>query len=171
MSTAARQGSREVRAFVGLGANLGGDLAATLRLALRDLRALSGCELVAVSSAYRSAPVDAGGPDYLNAVAELRTCMEPLELLDALQAIEQAHGRERPYVNAPRTLDLDLLLYGQDQLSEARLSVPHPRLHQRAFVLKPLLELAPDLQVSGLPPLQECLLCLQDQAIECQGAL
>lgn len=171
MSTAARQGSREVRAFVGLGANLGGDLAATLRLALRDLRALSGCELVAVSSAYRSAPVDAGGPDYLNAVAELRTCMEPLELLDALQAIEQAHGRERPYVNAPRTLDLDLLLYGQDQLSEARLSVPHPRLHQRAFVLKPLLELAPDLQVPGLPPLQKCLLALQDQAIECQGAL
>jgi len=171
MSTAARQGSREVRAFVGLGANLGGDLAATLRLALRDLRALSGCELVAVSSAYRSAPVDAGGPDYLNAVAELRTCMEPLALLDALQAIEQAHGRERPYVNAPRTLDLDLLLYGQDQLSEARLSVPHPRLHQRAFVLKPLLELAPDLQVPGLPPLQECLLGLQDQAIECQGAL
>jgi len=170
MSTAARQGSREVRAFVGLGANLG-DLAATLRLALRDLQALSGCELVAVSSAYRSAPVDAGGPDYLNAVAELRTCMEPLELLDALQAIEQAHGRERPFVNAPRTLDLDLLLYGQDQLSEARLSVPHPRLHQRAFVLKPLLELAPDLQVPGLPQLQECLLAQQDQAIECQGAL
>jgi 2-amino-4-hydroxy-6-hydroxymethyldihydropteridine diphosphokinase len=100
---------------------------------------------VALSSAWRSAPVDAGGPDFLNAVAALDTALAPLELLDALQAIELAHGRERPYRHAPRTLDLDLLLYGDVRLDTPRLTLPHPRLGERAFVLCPLLEISPEL--------------------------
>lgn len=133
------------RAYVGLGANLGTDLLATLAQAARGLADLPGTGIAALSSAWRSAPVDAGGPDFLNAVAALDTSLPPLQLLDALQAIEQAHGRERPYRNAPRTLDLDLLLYGDLQLDSARLTLPHPRLGERAFVLRPLLEIAPDL--------------------------
>ncbi|MBI3349939.1 MAG: 2-amino-4-hydroxy-6-hydroxymethyldihydropteridine diphosphokinase [Burkholderiales bacterium] len=133
------------RAYVGLGANLGADLLATLTQAAQALAALPDTRLLALSSAWRSAPIDAGGPDFLNAVAALETGLPPLELLDALQAIEQAHGRERPYRNAPRTLDLDLLLYGGLVLDTPRLTLPHPRLAERAFVLRPLLEIAPDL--------------------------
>jgi 2-amino-4-hydroxy-6-hydroxymethyldihydropteridine diphosphokinase len=134
------------RAYVGLGANLGADLQGTLKAAVRELAALPGTHLAGVSSVWRSAPVDAGGPDFLNAVAALDTELAPLELLDALQAIEAAHGRERPYRHAPRTLDLDLLLHGDVVLESARLTLPHPRLTERAFVLLPLLELAPELE-------------------------
>lgn len=133
------------RAYVGLGANLGADLLATLTQAAQALATLPGTELTALSSAWRSAPVDAGGPDFLNAVAALDTMLPPVELLDALQAIERAHGRERPYRNAPRTLDLDLLLHGDAVLVTPRLTLPHPRLAERAFVLCPLLEIAPQL--------------------------
>lgn len=137
------------RVFVGLGANLGAGavaLQATLQSALRQMAALPGSQVVATSSFWRSAPVDAGGPDYLNAVAELHTALQPLQLLDALQVIEAAHGRRRPYPNAPRTLDLDLLLYGQRVLQAPALTLPHPRLHERAFVLEPLFELAPGVE-------------------------
>ena len=137
-----------MRAYVGLGANLGTDLLATLTQAAHDLAALPGTQLAALSGAWRSEPVDAGGPDFLNAVAALDTTLAPLALLDALQAIELGHGRERPYRNAPRTLDLDLLLYGDVVLDTPRLTLPHPRLGGRAFVLRPLLEIAP-----GLAPL------------------
>ena len=130
-------------AWVGLGANLG-DRTAALRTALAALAALPGTRLLRVSSLYRSAPVDAGGPDYLNAVAEIGTQLPPHDLLAALQAIEHAAGRERPYRNAPRTLDLDILLYGDLRLDSATLMLPHPRMHERAFVLLPLAELAPD---------------------------
>jgi len=133
------------RAYVGLGANLGADLPATLAQAARALAALPGTRLAALSGGWRSAPVDAGGPDFLNAVAALDTALAPLDLLDALQAIEQAHGRERPYRHAPRTLDLDLLLYADLALDTPRLRLPHPRLGERAFVLRPLLEIAPEL--------------------------
>ena len=133
------------QAFVGLGANLG-DKAVALDAALAALADLPQTRLLETSSFYRSAPVDAGGPDYLNAVARIETDLAPEALLDALQAIEQAHGRERPFVNAPRTLDLDLLLYGEQSIATARLTVPHPRLTERAFVLLPLLEIAPDRQ-------------------------
>lgn len=134
-----------LRAYIGLGANLGADLQATLAQAAQDLAALPGSRLTALSSAWRSAPVDASGPDFLNAVAALDTALAPLELLDALQAIELAHGRESPFRNAPRTLDLDLLLYGDLSLATPRLTLPHPRLGERAFVLQPLLEIAPEL--------------------------
>lgn len=132
----------EVLAWIGLGANLG-DRGAALARAVQALAALPATRNVRVSGLYASAPIDAGGPDYLNAVAELSTRLAPLALLDALQAIEQAAGRERPYRNAPRTLDLDLLAYGDQQLDSERLTLPHPRVGERAFVLLPLAELAP----------------------------
>lgn len=150
--------------FIGLGANLG-DLFATLRSALQDLAAEPGVTLLAVSPAYHSAPVEATGPEYLNAVACLRTHLTPLQLLDTLQRIERAHGRERPYQNAPRTLDLDLLLFGQAVMHHERLVLPHPRLHLRAFVLQPLLDLAPALRLPQLGDLQPHLAAITDQPI------
>ena len=153
------------RVFVGLGANLG-DPQATLKHALAALAALPQTELVAQSSLYRTAPIQASGPDFVNAVAELRTVLQPQALLHALQAIESAHGRERPYRNAPRTLDLDLLLFGQRVVHEPGLEVPHPRLHERAFVLHPLLELAPMLVHPLLGSLQLLLVATVDQPIE-----
>lgn len=130
-------------AFIGLGANLG-EAEATLRAAVAGLRALPGCTLTGLSSLYRSAPVGpAGQDDYLNAVARLDTSLPPHELLRALQGIENAHGRVREVRWGPRTLDLDLLLYGNDCVATADLSVPHPELSRRNFVLVPLLEIAP----------------------------
>lgn len=153
------------RVFVGLGANLG-DPRATLARALEDLARLPQTRLVAASPLYRSAPVDARGPDFLNAVAELSTTLEPRDLLLALQAIEQTHGRERPYRHAPRTLDLDLLLYGQRVIDEPGLTVPHPRLHERAFVLRPLADLAPEFEHPRLGRLDRSGAGVDDQAIE-----
>jgi len=129
--------------FIGLGANLG-DRQATLRMALATIGHLPGTQLLRVSPLYRSAPVDAGGPDYLNAVAELTTTLAPLALLQALQTIEQSAGRERPYHNAPRTLDLDILWFGDRVIETPELTVPHPRMADRAFVLRPLADLVPD---------------------------
>lgn len=131
-----------VTAYVGLGANLGEPQQA-LRAALQALARLPHTRVLRSSRLWRSAPVDAGGPDYVNAVAELETRITAPELLARLQAIEQAAGRERPYRNAPRTLDLDLLLYGDARIDSAMLTVPHPRMRDRAFVLLPLQELAP----------------------------
>lgn len=134
----------EVTAFVALGANLG-DAAQALRGALKALDETPGVRVVRASSLYRTAPVESIGPDYLNAVAEVSTTLTAPALLDALQAIEQAAGRERPYRNAPRTLDLDLLLYGSASIASRTLTVPHPRMWERAFVLVPLWEIAPEL--------------------------
>jgi len=125
-----------------------------------------GCAMVASSSLYRSAPVEAGGPDFINAVAAIDTTLTPGALLAALQAIELQHGRQRPYRHAPRTLDLDLLLHGQVAQADPVLTLPHPRLHQRAFVLQPLLELAPSLVVPGLGLLSDHLAATADQRIE-----
>ncbi|MBC5782069.1 2-amino-4-hydroxy-6-hydroxymethyldihydropteridine diphosphokinase [Ramlibacter sp. USB13] len=130
-----------VTAFVGLGANLG-DAQGTVRQAILDLGHLPATQLVQSSRLYRSAPVDAGGPDFINAVAEVRTGLTAPALLAALQQLEQGAGRERPYRHAPRTLDLDLLLYGDARIASPSLTVPHPRLRERAFVLLPLHELA-----------------------------
>lgn len=131
-----------VTAYVALGANLG-DPQAALQQALGGLAALPQTQLVRTSSFYRTAPVDSSGPDYINAVAELRTALTPHALLAGLQALEQAAGRERPWRNAPRTLDLDVLLYDDLHLDTPALTIPHPRMHQRAFVLVPLAEIAP----------------------------
>ena len=132
-----------VTAFIGLGANLG-DAQRALADALQGLARCPGTRLVRSSRIYRSAPVDAGGPDFVNAVAQVETGLTAPDLLAQLQALEQAAGRERPYRNAPRTLDLDLLLYGDARIASPQLTVPHPRMHERAFVLLPLRELAPD---------------------------
>ena len=135
-----------VRAYIGLGANLG-DAAQAVAAAVNALRRAPGNRDVSQAPLYSSDPVDAQGPTFLNTVVALDTTLEPLQLLDLLQTIEQQHGRERPYRNAPRTLDLDLLLYGDKQIDTVRLTVPHPRMHQRAFVLRPLQDLAPQLRL------------------------
>ena len=154
------------RAYIGLGANLG-DARATLEAACAALAALPGSRWLRRSAWYRSAPVDAGGPDFLNAVVEIDSSLAPLALLDALQAIELQHGRERPYRNAPRTLDLDLLMLGELSMHSERLTLPHPRVAERAFVLLPLLELLPALQWPGVPDLPACARALaQQQGIE-----
>lgn len=129
-----------VVAYVALGANLG-DARAALNAAVEALDDLPGTRVTARSSLYRSAPVDAGGPDYLNAVVRLTTGLTAPRLLEMLQQLEQAAGRERPYHHAPRTLDLDLLLYGDARIDSPRLTVPHPRMGARAFVLQPLAEI------------------------------
>ncbi|NYT24814.1 2-amino-4-hydroxy-6-hydroxymethyldihydropteridine diphosphokinase [Alcaligenaceae bacterium] len=131
-------------AYVGMGANLG-NCRATLIQAAAEIAALPGTLSTRLSPLYRSAPVDAGGPDYLNAVLALETTTGAEALLRALLDIENRHGRQRPYHNAPRSLDLDLLLHGGRTLETAFLTLPHPRMHERAFVLKPLRDLAPDL--------------------------
>lgn len=154
-----------VRAYVGIGANLG-DAAQAVRAAAERLRPLG---LRRLSSLYRSAPVDAAGPDFVNAVAELDCSLAPLDLLQELQAIEQDFGRQRPYRNAPRTLDLDLLLHGEERLAGEVLTLPHPRLQQRAFVLRPLLELVPDLILPGGGPLADHLPAVAGQRLERMG--
>jgi 2-amino-4-hydroxy-6-hydroxymethyldihydropteridine diphosphokinase len=154
-----------VRAFVGVGANLG-DARAQVTGGLAALGSLPSTQLLARSSLYASAPLDAAGPDYVNAVAELATTLPALELLRELQAIEARHGRVRSSRNAPRTLDLDLLLYGEQRSDDPLLRLPHPRLHLRAFVLEPLLELAPRLQVDGLGALSSWRPSVRDQRIE-----
>ncbi|MDN8612540.1 2-amino-4-hydroxy-6-hydroxymethyldihydropteridine diphosphokinase [Variovorax ginsengisoli] len=131
------------RAFVAIGANLG-DARATVLRAMDDLDRLPRTRVSARSSLYRSAPVDAGGPDFINAVVALQTGLDPHALLAELQRLEAGAGRERPYRNAPRTLDLDLLRHGDAVLETPQLSLPHPRLAERAFVLLPLAEIAPE---------------------------
>lgn len=132
-----------VLAYLGLGANLG-QAQTTLVQAVEQLHQTPGIQVVAGSPFYRSAPVDANGPDYTNAVCAVLTTLSPEALLDRIQSIEQAFGRERPYRNAPRTLDIDILFYGEQAYQSERLCIPHPRLFERAFVLRPLQDLNPD---------------------------
>lgn len=154
----------ETRAWIGLGANLG-DAAATLGAAFSQLAQLPQSRLVARSALYRTVPVDASGPDYLNAVAGLDTTLSPAALLALLHDIERVHGRDRPFHHAPRTLDLDLLLHGDGVIRTPALCVPHPRLHLRAFVLAPLLEVAPALVHPELGPLAPWLARAADQGV------
>lgn len=127
-------------AYIGLGSNLG-ESENFLSQALADLQQYQTIYHITCSSFYRSSPVDSSGPDYINAVARLVTELTAMELLSTLQAIELKHGRQRPYHNAPRTLDLDILLFNDSQSDDTTLTLPHPRMHLRAFVLEPLLEL------------------------------
>jgi 2-amino-4-hydroxy-6-hydroxymethyldihydropteridine diphosphokinase len=131
-------------AYIGFGGNLG-DARVAVSTALDAVASLTQTTELARSSLYGSAPVDAGGADYVNAVTAIRTGLSALELLQALQTVEANAGRERPYRNAPRTLDLDILLYGDALIHTERLQVPHPRMFERAFVLVPLAEIAPAL--------------------------
>ena len=138
-----------VTAFIGLGANLG-EPEAQVRTAIAALGKLPRTRLVKASSLYRSAPVGyKDQPDFINAVAEIETQLGPKALLDELLKIEVRFGRARTFPNAPRTLDLDLLLYGERIIAETGLTLPHPRMHARAFVLAPLAEIAPEAVVPG----------------------
>ncbi|MFZ3083916.1 2-amino-4-hydroxy-6-hydroxymethyldihydropteridine diphosphokinase [Rhodoferax ferrireducens] len=148
-----------VTAYIALGANLG-DPQATILKAVNDLALIHGVSLVKCSSLYQTAPLDAGGPDYVNAVVELQTILTAPALLAQLQALEQAAGRQRPFRNAPRTLDLDLLTYGDARIQSEALTIPHPRMGERAFVLVPLAEIAPQ-AVSAAQ-----LLAVQSQCIK-----
>jgi 2-amino-4-hydroxy-6-hydroxymethyldihydropteridine diphosphokinase len=149
-------------AYIGIGANLG-DASANVDDALARLAALA--RLVASSSKYSTKPIDSSGDDYINAVACIDTQLDAPALLAALHAIELAHGRERPYRNAPRTLDLDILLYGDQVIDLPSLHVPHPRMLERAFVLVPLLEIAPDVVVPGRGAAHAFLAAVADQGI------
>ncbi len=136
-------------AFVALGANLKNPVLQVTQ-ALSELDALERTRVLATSSLYRTAPVGyADQPDFVNAVVKLQTGLSPRELLQALHTIENRHARKRSMRNAPRTLDLDLLLYGMLVMREEDLTLPHPRMHERAFVLMPLAEIAPDVAVPG----------------------
>jgi 2-amino-4-hydroxy-6-hydroxymethyldihydropteridine diphosphokinase len=147
------------RAFIALGSNLG-DRGATIRAAVAELSATEGVELVAVSSLEETEPVGyLDQPRFLNGAAELRTELPPRKLLELLLSVEARFGRDRSAgpPQGPRTLDLDLLLYGSERLQEPGLELPHPRLHERIFVLRPLAELDPALEVPGKGPIQRLL--------------
>ncbi|WMW79234.1 2-amino-4-hydroxy-6-hydroxymethyldihydropteridine diphosphokinase [Undibacterium cyanobacteriorum] len=151
-------------AYIGIGANLG-EARATVEYAIEQLRQFPSTQLQKASSLFVTAPIDSSGDDYFNAVAALRTALSPQDLLQQLQKLELACGRERPYRNAPRTLDLDLLLYDQQRIDESDLIVPHPRMHERAFVLIPLLQLDPFVDIPGKGPAHQFAPNVADQGI------
>jgi len=148
-----------VTAYIALGANLG-DAQATILKAMNDLALIEGVSLIKRSFLYQTAPVDSSGPDYVNAVVEVQTVLTAPALLAKMQALEQTAGRLRPFYNAPRTLDLDLLTYGDACIQSEALTIPHPRMDQRAFVLVPLAEIAP-FRVGA-----DQLRAVSDQAVE-----
>lgn len=154
------------RAWIGLGSNLGDSLA-TVQDACDMMADLPGTRLLRRSGWYRSAPM---GPqdqdDFINGVAELETLLEPEALLDGLQAIEQAHGRERGRRWGPRTLDLDILLYGERRIDSERLTVPHPGIRQRNFLLYPLRELEPNLDIPGQGRVDELAAAIGEAGLE-----
>ena len=151
--------TQKVSAVVALGANLG-DALETVQQAIQDLSSLQQARLIKASSFYRTAPHQAQGPDFINAVVLLETALSAHQLLRALQNLEQAAGRTRDYQNAPRTLDLDLIFYGDQVLNSPDLTLPHPRWRERAFVLYPLAEICPE-RVSS-----ELMRAVQDQTVE-----
>ncbi|MFH1493815.1 MAG: 2-amino-4-hydroxy-6-hydroxymethyldihydropteridine diphosphokinase [Pseudomonadota bacterium] len=155
-----------IRAFIALGSNLD-DPAAQVSHAFGELDSLPGTRLIFQSSLYRSAPWGySDQPDFINAVAEIETLLAPRILLEMLLDIEHRRGRVREFLNAPRVLDLDLLLYDGLIHHEHGLTLPHPRMHERAFVLMPLTEIAPDCIIPGHGLALECLALCTDQALE-----
>ena len=154
------------RAFIGLGANLG-DPRRQLRAGLAAIEKIPTTLLTGQSSFYLSAPIGyAEQPHFINAVAQIQTELAPRALLEALLAIERGLGRSRSHANAPRTLDLDLLLYDSMVIDEPGLRVPHPRMHTRAFVLAPLAQIAPGIEIPGQGPIAPLLAACAGQAIE-----
>jgi 2-amino-4-hydroxy-6-hydroxymethyldihydropteridine diphosphokinase len=153
-------------AYVGLGANIG-DPGRQMKHAIEELKKLPDTKFVLMSGMYKSTPLGyADQPDFLNAVACLDTELSAAHLLGNLRKIEQRQGRERSFANAPRTLDLDLLLYGDQVLDTAALTLPHPRMHERAFVLQPLLELDPAISIPGRGKASTLLAACGSQKIE-----
>lgn len=155
----------KVQAFIALGSNLHNP-AAQITRAFGDLAALPGTKLVCHSSLYHSPPMGYDHqPDFINAAAKISTTLEPLALLRALLAIEASFGRERPFPNAPRVLDLDLLLYDGRVMDTPKLTLPHPRMHERRFVLLPLAEIAPELEIPGKGRVSELLAACPDHGV------
>lgn len=154
------------KAFIGLGSNLE-DPAAQVLQAMQDINGLPETRVLARSSLYRSAPVGyLEQPDFINAVIKIETALAPLALLQALLALEQQHGRTREFQNAPRTLDLDVLLYDDLQHHQHGLTLPHPQMHRRAFVLQPLLEISPGCVIPGVGAAEEAMLLCKDQQLQ-----
>jgi 2-amino-4-hydroxy-6-hydroxymethyldihydropteridine diphosphokinase len=154
------------RAFIALGSNLQ-DPAAQVQRAFTEIAGLPGTTLVRHSSLYRTAPVGYDDqPDFINAAAEVSTTLEPLQLLRALLALETRHGRERPFPNAPRVLDLDLLLYDDLTMATPELTLPHPRIPDRGFVLLPLAEIAPEMEIPGKGRVSDLAAQCLDQGVE-----
>jgi 2-amino-4-hydroxy-6-hydroxymethyldihydropteridine diphosphokinase len=154
----------QVTAYIGLGSNLG-DSCSNVQRALLELERLAETRLTGRSCLFRTAPLDADGSDYINAVARVDTQLPAIELLEKLQALELAFGRQRPYFNAPRTLDLDILLYGQIEILSDVLTVPHPRLTERAFALIPLLQIDPLISIPGRGPACHFVVAVERQKI------
>jgi 2-amino-4-hydroxy-6-hydroxymethyldihydropteridine diphosphokinase len=156
-------------AFVGIGSNLA-EPVRQVEEALLELDRLPHSRLVKRSSLYKSAPVGfADQPDFINAVAQLETGVSADRLLSELQEIESRHGRKRSFANAPRSLDLDLLMFGNSKLKTRDLTLPHPRMHERAFVLKPLVEISPEVSIPGIGAAKALLEKLEDQIVEKVG--
>jgi 2-amino-4-hydroxy-6-hydroxymethyldihydropteridine diphosphokinase len=154
------------RAFIALGSNLQ-QPQQQVQQAFNELASLPKTSLIKHSSLYRTAPVGYDNqPDFINAAAEIETGLAPLELLHALLALESTHGRERPFPNAPRVLDLDLLLYDDMVMNTAELTLPHPRMHERGFVLLPLAEIAPDLIIPKYGNITQLAQTCIDQGVE-----
>ena len=152
--------------FIGLGSNLE-DPRSQLERAFTELDGLPETRLIARSSMYRSAPMGyQDQPEFVNAVAKIETALIPQDLLKVLLRIEHRHGRERTFRNAPRTLDLDILLYGDMQLHEHGLTIPHPQMHLRPFVLQPLLEIAPDTGIPGIGKAEDAFEKYRDKMLE-----
>ncbi len=154
------------RAYIALGSNLENPVDQIQR-AFEELKQLPETLLISQSSLYKSAPVGRlDQPDFINAVACIETRLAPLDLLHELLAVEHRHGRIRESLNAPRTLDLDILMYDNVECQDSALTLPHPRMTQRAFVLKPLMEIASDCQIPGLGPIAPLLVACQEQSLE-----
>ncbi|HEY8085307.1 MAG TPA: 2-amino-4-hydroxy-6-hydroxymethyldihydropteridine diphosphokinase [Methylophilaceae bacterium] len=154
------------RAFIAIGSNLQ-DPARQVNMAFELLADLPETQVIKRSSLYRTAPVGYDNqPDFINAVAEVSSDLTPQALLHAMLAIEAAQGRERPFPNAPRVLDLDLLLYDDRVMNTTELTLPHPRMHERGFVLYPLTEIAPDVEIPAKGNAQTLLAACSDKNIE-----
>lgn len=151
-------------AYIGIGANLG-DARATVEYAIEKLNHFPSTTMEKASSLFVTAPIDSSGDDYINAVAQIQTSLDAESLLNHLQELELACGRERPYRNAPRTLDLDLLIFGGQEIATDRLTVPHPRMQERAFVLIPLLQLDPFITIPGKGAVHQFAPQVADQGI------
>jgi 2-amino-4-hydroxy-6-hydroxymethyldihydropteridine diphosphokinase len=154
------------RAFIALGSNLQ-DPVAQVQCAFTEIAGLPGTTLMRHSSLYRTAPVGYDNqPDFINAAAEISTTLEPEHLLSALLSLETRHGRERPFPNAPRVLDLDLLLYDDLTMATPELTLPHPRITDRGFVLLPLAEIAPEMEIPGKGRVSDLAAQCPDQGVE-----
>jgi len=158
-------------AYVSLGSNMGNRVEHIMS-AIDEMETPGVTEVFARSSLYLTVPIGfSEQPDFINCVVSLRTKLRPISVLRRLHKIEQAHGRVRSRINGPRTLDLDLLLHGQSAMRERRLQIPHPRLHEREFVLRPLVEIRPDIWIPGHGTAQECLSRCRNQGVTLLSSL